>query len=297
MNQQLFFTYAPPASTDLLQQGDVLRRSEGLKQILEEIHKYYSIKDDYTHFLVLTQTCDLVRRRGEPCKARYITLAAVRPLTLVVEREVQKYQDHVIAQRANVCSNRYRQKLHDFVERLLNNNEPEYFYLHPEPTLQFPYASCAFLRLSISIKIEHYDRCVEARLLSLTDVFQAKLGWLVGNVYSRVGTDEWVPKYVNQGEFTKSIRQILEAGYRWVDDSKLKAAIEQMREDPQTKSMQELRDFIGTVQVKTHREMIVEAITEELQKIGTIASADDKTKFLTRLGNNEIFKTASKKPG
>src|ERR1035437_4182653 len=81
------FVFASPEQTEQnsLLQGDLLVRNEELQSILSQAHGYYAAAPDYNYFLVLTQSCDLVRRRSKPT-ARYITLAAARPLTLVVDR-------------------------------------------------------------------------------------------------------------------------------------------------------------------------------------------------------------------
>ena len=86
---QAHFTYTIRLEDDLCQ-GDVLKKTEPVVGLLGEVHPHY-VEDDYTHFLVLTQTCDLVRGRGGPgCKSRYITLAPVRPLDLLIGREIAK---------------------------------------------------------------------------------------------------------------------------------------------------------------------------------------------------------------
>lgn len=293
LGQELFFTYRPPSSEDCLQQGDILQRTPAIKQILNDIHQYYSTKQDYTHFLVLTQSCDLMKRGSDSCKARYISLAAVRPLRLVVEREIEQYRKSPLAHKANVCSNRYRQKVHEFVARLLNNNEPEFFYLHPEAALQFPTPSCAFLRLSISIKIEHYATCLQARILSLSEIFQAKLGWLVGNMYSRVGTEDWIPRY-SQQRFTASIRDILDSSCQWVDEEKLTEASKTI-ENLDSTSLSDLRRMIQQVSIVSRRDQVLDSISEELDRIGNISTAEDRRRFLDRLKANEVFKTATKK--
>ncbi len=49
-----------------------------------------------------------------------------------------------------------------------------------------------YLKVSIALKSgEHYDECLKAKKIELADEFKAKLGWLVGNMYSRVGTTDW----------------------------------------------------------------------------------------------------------
>ena len=47
-----------------------------------------------------------------------------------------------------------------------------------------------FLALSVALRISHYDACIGAKVAQLDDVFQAKVGWLTGNLYSRVGTPD-----------------------------------------------------------------------------------------------------------
>ncbi len=217
------FTYEAPTSPSL-RQGDILKRMpDGLDRFLEDVHPHY-LKDDYRFFIVLTQSCDLELRDGETCSARYLTIAAVRPLGLAIQRELQKYQSK-FALRANVCKSSARTKLSQFIERLLNNNESKYFYLHECPQYELDESVCAFLHLSIALKAErHYKTCLAARILSLREVFRAKLGESVGRLYSRVGTEDWVPKHRTRTEFTEQIRQVVDQACLWVDDKRLTKA-------------------------------------------------------------------------
>ena len=146
----MHFTYEVPEAIDL-QQGDVLRRTDALNGIVTQYHPYYSAKTDYTHFLVLTQSCDLVRRDGRPCSTPYIGIAAVRPLLVALEREALRFQDNPILRRAKAISAGNRSKLDMFVVRLLNNNHKDYFYLHEDNAFDLR-SSCAFLRLAISLR-------------------------------------------------------------------------------------------------------------------------------------------------
>lgn len=216
------WTYKQP--TGDLAQGDVLQKTEALRGVLTEVHPHY-LKDDYTHFLVLTQTCDLVRREKGACKTRYIALAAVRPLELALKRALEKHQKTPFERLANVCSAKARSRMSDFLTRLLNNNESDYFYLHEDAALGVSPSSCAFLQLSIAIRsADHYEKCLAARVASMTDIFAAKLGWLVGNLYSRVGTEDWTPDHQTQGEFSKRVASMLDDLCKWVEDEQLKNA-------------------------------------------------------------------------
>ena len=62
-----------------LMQGDILRRSEGLYHLFEEVHPYFC-DPKYIAFMVITQSCDLVPRRHGQCKTDYVNLAVVRDL-------------------------------------------------------------------------------------------------------------------------------------------------------------------------------------------------------------------------
>jgi len=99
------------------------------------------------------------------------------------------------------------------MQRLLNNNEPGYFYLDAEGA-ELGVDCVALLNLSIAIKSDlHLRTCTAAKMLQLTDTFQAKLGWLVGQLYSRVGTQDMDP---DRG--AKKIADALEGVALWVDD-------------------------------------------------------------------------------
>ncbi|MEX5219607.1 MAG: hypothetical protein NW701_17390 [Nitrospira sp.] len=286
----VFFTYRQNTSSDL-EQGDLLSKTPHLMEVLKPIHPYY-LKDDYTHFLVLTQSCDLVRRKDK-CKARYVTIAAVRPLDLVIRREIEKVQDG-FEQAGMVCSISLKSKITQFVGRLLNNNEPEFFYLNSEPSLGLPYPHCAFLRLSVSLKSSHYATCLNSRLLSLKEVFQAKLGWLVGNMYSRVGTEDWVPTVVSEDGFKEKIDSILDSTCQWVEEKKLKLAKSSASADLISMGQQAIRDHIAATKLPNSTELVADTVIKVLADMGKISSADESRRIKNRLTNNPVFATHTK---
>lgn len=63
------------------------------------------------------------------------------------------------------------------VERVYNNTEPDFFFLYKEDALNFPKSMVVYLKVSIALKSElHYDACLNAKRLELSDEFKAKLG-------------------------------------------------------------------------------------------------------------------------
>jgi hypothetical protein len=202
-----------------LMQGDVLMRTPALNDLLKEVHPHFYQHPKNLFFMVLTQSCDLVPRGpGNLCKAPYIAIAPIRTLDLVIERHLAQQTIAEVRAELPVLGAKTRNRVSDFLQRLFNNNEPGYFFLDSADT-QLPSDCAAFLNLSISIKSDlHFRTCVDAKILQLTDTFQAKLGWLVGQMFSRVGTPDWDPI-----ELSKKINAILSDAAIWVDDAKIGA--------------------------------------------------------------------------
>lgn len=211
------FTYNSDFDKQALCQGDLLEKTEELDSVLRSYHSYYA-EDKYTHFIVLTQSCDLVRRQADKCKSRYISLAAVRNLSDVLEREIVGKLPSVSVDDSIYCSDRKKESAKDFLRKLVNNNHSDYFFLKSSVANGLNHDSCAFLHLSIAIKsTEHYEKCLQAKTLELTENFRAKLGWLVGQLYSRVGTEDYVPGAVKTDEELKIyLEKLLDDHVLWV---------------------------------------------------------------------------------
>jgi len=227
----MFFTYTDVLDPESLQQGDVVERTPAIEAILQEAHPYY-LNTDYRYFIVLTQSCDLVRRTGNTCKAPYITIAAVRPLVRAVERYASRLLRNEIERQFKFASDDRKSRLRQFVERVLNNNEPEYFFLHAASGTSMIEDHVAFLQLSIALKSHlHYDTILSAKFLQLTESFQHKLGYLVGTSYSRVGTDDWVPRYVDQDKFEQVVSDhVGSVGITWLERRTYERASKLLRE-------------------------------------------------------------------
>jgi hypothetical protein len=196
-----------------LEQGDLLLPTEYIKdKILKKYHPYYRDHPDNQFYIVLTQSCDLVKR-GAECKAQYITLAPVRPLKSVLHKEFHELLKNSEPGAQPYASNRVKKLFEEFLSRLFNNNEANYFYLRKQPDKNLSDDMCAILSLSIAIKTMHYDECIKARILQVDDLFQAKLGWLVGQRYSRVGTPDWDKSAVD-----REIESLIKKTAIWLDD-------------------------------------------------------------------------------
>lgn len=195
----MHFTYDGNLDQTKLKQGDILKRTPELVSLMSNVHPHYA-REDYLYFQVLTQTCDLVPRQGK-CKSRYITLAAVRSVDLIIQRAINNFTEKTVFNSSVVCSEKHKLALKSLFTKLLNNNDTEHFFLQAEPEHGLNQDCCTQLHLSISIKAnEHYQTCLNAKILELNENFRAKLGWMVGNLYSRVGTIDYVPGAVQDSK-------------------------------------------------------------------------------------------------
>lgn len=289
----MHFTYEAVPDLAQLYQGDLIARTPAVDEILAAVHPHYK-KADYKAFIVLTQTCDLVRRDGAPCTARYISIAAVRPLNLVLRRTFVSMCRNDWEAEFRVANMRTREKLRLFLARLLNNNEDEFFYLRRDAPAGLTEDCCAFLQLSIAVKAElHYSTLLTAKRLQLSDTFQHKLGYLVGKMYSRVGTPDWVPTHFpEESQFGDLINEIIDSNdfAFWVEDGEHKFLVQKVKGNGGAPVTQELllewaREFREAKAKRRHE--VLQAIQETLAEAG-IEEGDQK-KVIGRINNSPVF--------
>jgi hypothetical protein len=279
----MHFTYDTP-DTSSLRQGDVLRRTEQVNQILAEVHPHYHRNADNHFLIVLTQSCDLERRDDQPCKARYITVAAVRPARLAIEREINNYRTELEA-KAHVAKDSHRLAVERFVQRLFNNNDPAYFYLHEDLTAGLDESQCAFLRLSIPIKARlHYETCLGAKFLQLKPEFQAKLGWLVGNLYLRIATADWVPSVEGETDFKKRVDRIVDSEILWVDPKRHKRLVEALDKCEEPVTFEVAQRELKTIVVTSRKQKVLKRVRELLDPITMDGAV--RTSLYNRLEND-----------
>ncbi len=290
-NQDIHFTYKEYPDMNLLCQGDVLEKTDELATILEKIHPYF-LKPEYKYFMVLSQSCDLVRRNGKPCKTPYITLAAVREYSdffkrILISRKMAEEHNGflLVEEKAKI-------RVTQLVERIYNNTEPDYFFLYKEEALDFPKSMVTYLKVSIALKSElHYEVCLKAKKLELSDEFKAKLGWLIGNMYSRVGTTDWESRMTD-----KARRQMIE------DDVKSRCVIgarEQIKELKRNlkensdilDSHDAVMEYLSSIVVKSKYDQVMEIIEEIFNTTCKNIDSAEKKKLLNAIKSRSKIKT------
>lgn len=199
------WTYEQDRPEGDLFQGDIIERAEPLLAVLGSYHKYFC-DEKYLCFIVVSQTCDLVVRGGE-CKTKYINLAAIRSLEALMPTFLE---DACGTKIPGVYFENGRADIKELIARIINQNEQALglFYLEPDGDLKLAVPSVALLRVSIALRSrEHYGIIAAARVGRLQAPFRNKLGWLAGNLYSRVDTPDW-PEKIGRNNADKKVDSI-----------------------------------------------------------------------------------------
>lgn len=291
IDRNIHFTYKPEPDMENLCQGDVLEITEELSMVLKNVHPYF-LNEQYKFFMVLSQSCDLVRRSGKSCKTPYITLAAVRSYSDFLERMFLKGKYAEKVDELLIMDEKNKDRAYQLIERVYNNTEPEYFFLYKEDTLEFPESMVAYLKVSIALKSnEHYDKCLNAKKIELTDEFKAKLGWLVGNMYSRVGTADWDGLMSDQARrdmLNNDLNSMCIIGNK----EQLKQLKKEFLEQKECSlNHEKAAKFISNIVLKTKYEKAMDIIEEVIQTSSKKISADEKEKLLKSIRSRSALKT------
>lgn len=102
-----------------------------------------------------------------------------------------------------------RAEIYELIERIINQNEQTLglFYLEPDGDLKLAVGAVALLRVTIALRAQHYEDLKNARIGRLKSPFRNKLGWLAGNLFSRVDTPDW-PEEIGKKEADKKVEKI-----------------------------------------------------------------------------------------
>lgn len=291
IDRNIHFTYKPEPDMETLCQGDVLEITEELSMVLKNVHPYF-LNGQYKFFMVLSQSCDLVRRNGKSCKTPYITLAAVRNYSDFLEKMFLKGRYAEKVDELLLMDEKNKDRAYQLVERVYNNTEPEYFFLYKEDALEFPESMVAYLKVSIALKSnEHYDKCLNAKKIELTDEFKAKLGWLVGNMYSRVGTADWGGVMSDQSR-KEMLNNDLNSMCIIGNKEQLKMLKRKFLEKKEFSfNHEEAVEFISNIALKTKYDKVMDIIEDVIQTSGKKIPVDEKEKLLKLIRSRSVLKT------
>lgn len=297
------FTYAPIEKADGdLCQGDVIQPADEVRTVMKEVHPHFT-DDKYVAFLVLTQTCDLVRRGGKPCKSRYINLAVVRPLRDVLLPLLDRVCGTATVGGQPVHS-LYHEETRSMAEQLLehifnqNAQAEGIFYLHPDASARIGEPSVAMLQVSVALKShEHYDRLVNARSGRLAEPFQSKLGWLIGNLFSRVATQDWKEpvKKAMVRAFLEPSEYVGASQPHWASRQQFRFA-EKAKVEIAGKSVDEVVACLAAHKPIPPKQTAIDQAVSTIKEVVTGISDEQLEVIRNRLASDQVFESACKRP-
>lgn len=291
------FIFKPLDSIDKnsLCQGDIIQRTPELAETLSQAHDYYGQADDYTHFVVLTQSCDLVRRSGR-INAPYITLAAARPLTVVIAKFLNSNINHIDKSDIRVMKLSSRKRLEEKLERLIHNTDDGLFYIPEDGCETIPEDLCVFLHLSVALRTDHYQTILNNKIAEIDDVFRAKIGWLTGNIYSRVATPD-VEEFVENSRKYKSSfyeKHTPEDDVLWLSpfqSSFLRKKVKEYLQEHNSEHVEEAAAEEIVTQIPTDADIVSNSIVDRLLKNGLLNDGKDSVrKAQNSIKNTPHFK-------
>jgi hypothetical protein len=183
-----------------------------LRHAIGKVHPWLT-DARYNGLIVVTQTCDLVRRGGDSCKAKHVEVAPFRSLHALLA----DYASHITAKSVvpGVYLEHDKPPFEGFVKRILNQNETGQglFYLPRDLGFGIGDHSVVALRVSFALRTaDHYEGLFKNRRGGLREAFESKLGWMMGNLYSRPATPDWNPTNGSSKEEKELIETLLLGG-------------------------------------------------------------------------------------
>lgn len=276
------WTYDECSPESDLEQGDILQPTNELRELFKTVHPHFS-DEKYLGFLIATQTCDLVLRKGQS-KAGYISLSTIRPLSQVLTKVIAQ----VVTPAADgIFPSSEKEEARRFLDRVFNQNEQSLglFFLHEDADSGIGESAVAMLRVTVAVKNEHYQTLVKSRVGRLKPQYQAKLGWLLGNLYNRPASPDWADFDGGKAKLKEMISQYSSIGITWIDDV-LIAEANNNGISIEAKNLAALE----ALRPKAPIEKALEEIEKEVNKVVPYLAEETRTKIINRLKNNGRFR-------
>lgn len=280
------WTYDALRDDPSLAQGDIIEPTDELRSVFQQVHEHFQ-DEKYVAFIVLTQSCDLVRR--PECSAQHITLGVVRELSSVAEDFLKVACPTGFPGVYNASQKLDAKKL---FSRLLNQNEQSIglFYLHPDADVGIAVPSVAILRVSIALRSTHYPILVSSRRGRLKPEFQAKLGWLLGNLFSRIGTTDWSEQPNGKKSQTQIVDTIFDrlTSIVWASPAAIKEA-EAAGYSVLEKTMAEVQADMAAFEPRRQQEVFYEELAKIVSGNDLAISPEVQRRMLNRIKNNAVI--------
>jgi hypothetical protein len=276
-----------------LYQGDILEPTEEIRSLLSDVHPHF-LDPKYTAFMIVTQSCDMAMRNGV-CNAKYINVAVVRPLSNVIN---DLLSSSIESFTYGVYPQEKKNNARMLMARIFNQNEQALglFYLHPDiEGVGIGEPSISLIRVTFTLRVQHYEVLRKARRGRLKSEFRSKFGWLVGNLYARVGTEDWSQTPERKKELEQLIIEHLDnSGCAWVK-STLAAEAKDKGFIFDGIRVSDINEMLRKFEQPPTIEKAIERVRSVVNNVCPTIEPDELKKISNRLRNDEIFTQAIKR--
>jgi hypothetical protein len=190
-----------------------------------------------------------------------------------------------------------RNKANELLLRILNQNEAAQalFYLHPDSTIGLAEEAVVLLRVSIALRAQdHYDELLESRTGGLGSEFAAKLGWLCGNIYSRIAVPDWSDPPSRAEEAQRLVDDLLNGsdpdGPQFIDQRSIE---KQLKSTPNPFTEAEIKELLARSNGKTYKQLALDEVRKVLSESGVAPKQTDQV--VNGLSNSPTFTELVKK--
>jgi len=150
----------------------------------------------------------------------------------------------------------------------------------------------ASLKVSIALKSDlHYEKCLSAKVLELSDEFKAKLGWLVGNIYSRVGTTDW-ESIKTESERKDMLSNELKSHCITGEKVQIAALKKELKANADVvKTTDDALAFIKDYHIESTYDQVIEVLEEIIKTSSNKISNEEKEMLLKTIKSRTKLKT------
>lgn len=179
--------YASKLQTEALSQGDIIFLNDQLKTVFLE---HFKVEFDPEFLMVLSQSCDLVKRGNRAPKINHIILSLVRPFRNYIKHVVKDLSPVKIGNDVTLIKDNDFDSLRQKVFDLINNANAKTNLFLPEQE-PFEEHMVAVFNTVYPLRFrEQYDLLLENRVLSLNNDYKAKVGDIFSTLFDRVVVTE-----------------------------------------------------------------------------------------------------------
>lgn len=175
---------------ELLYQGDIIHLKDDLKT---NFLSNFNLGFDPEYLMIVSQTCDLVRRSNRPPKIRHVNVALVRPFKNFLKYAVQELNVTEI-ENTKVINDSSLNVLKTKLFDLINNcNSKSHFFL-PRKS---PFKEHMIVVFNTTYPLrfeEQYELLLKNRVLSLKNEYKAKIGDVYATLFDRITVNELIDK-------------------------------------------------------------------------------------------------------